>query len=69
MTHTASVTHFLTSALVARQLGVTPAQVRQLARRGHLRVAATTAGGTRLYDPNDVADLLAERMSRRREAA
>ena len=67
MTHAAHP--YLTSALVARQLGVTPAQVRQLARNGRLRVAATTAGGTRLYHPADVAALVAERAARRSLAA
>ena len=45
----------------ARLLSVTPATVRLLARRGTLRVAATTESGVRLFRALDV-----ERLAQRR---
>lgn len=45
----------------ARLLGVTPATVRMMARRGELRTAATTQTGTRLFAQSEV-----ERLAKRR---
>lgn len=52
---------YLTTADVARRLKLTPASIRLLARRGGLRIAATTEGGIRLFRQSDV-----ERLAKRR---
>lgn len=54
----------LTPADVARRLGITPAAVRAMERRGTLKVAAKTEGGNRLFRQADVTAL-----ARRRAAA
>ena len=54
---------FLTAADAARVLGVTPATVRQMERRGKLKAAERTEGGIRLFRRIDV-----ERMAKRRPA-
>lgn len=54
----------MTTATVARQLGVTPCRVRQLADTG--RIPSTrTAEGVRLYRVEDVDRIAAERAARR----
>ncbi len=57
---------YLTSADAARTLGVTPAAVRQMERRGDLKVAARTEGGIRLFRRLDVDRLTARRAKRGR---
>ena len=49
----------------ARVLGITPAAVRDMERRGDLR--AQRVGGIRLFARRDVERLAAEREQRRRE--
>ena len=49
----------LTPAQAARELGLTPQRVRQLADGGHLAYTMTPLG--RLLDPADVARLAQER--------
>lgn len=44
----------LTAAEAGRKLGVTPATVRLMARRGALRIAVRTPSGLRLFDRADV---------------
>jgi hypothetical protein len=44
----------LTSADAGRRLGLTPATVRLMARRGDLKVAVQTPTGVRLFDAADV---------------
>ena len=56
------MTQLLEAADVARELGVTPASVRNYARGGQLIVAATTPRGSRLFRSEDV-----EEFRRRRE--
>ena len=51
----------LSSAEAARVLGLTPAAVRQLARRGALVPRLVTEGGMRLFRRADV-----ERLAKRR---
>lgn len=48
---------FLEAADVARQLGLTPQSIRNIARAGTLRVAATTPRGVKLFRPVDVEAL------------
>lgn len=55
------MTDFLTSAGASRLLGVTPATVRQMERRGELK--ALRANGIRLFRKADV-----ERLAKRRQA-
>jgi len=57
------MSQLLTPSDVGRVLGVTPAAVRHMARRGALRVAATTRGGNRLFSEREV-----QRVARRRAA-
>lgn len=54
----------LTAADAARILGVTPATVRQMAKRGTLHPAVVSRGGIRLFALKDVLSL-----ARRRAAA
>lgn len=63
MAHDAS--RYLTTADVARLLGLVPATVRLLARAGRLPHTAT-ASGTRLYRLDDVERLARERAEARR---
>lgn len=58
----------LTPADAARILGVAAATVRQMAKRGVLRVAATTEGGNRLFASEDVEALRARRRDAARRA-
>jgi DNA-binding transcriptional MerR regulator len=53
---------FLTTAAVARELGVSEARVRQLANAGRLPTRRTVAGH-RLYSQDDVARFRSERRS------
>jgi len=55
---------FFESIDVARRLGVSTDRVRQLADAGELPPAARTARGVRLFDADDVARLLRERVVR-----
>ena len=55
---------FLETADVAKAEGVVPATVRADVAAGRLRVAATTARGTRLFHPLDVAAYRQERARR-----
>lgn len=58
------MSQLLTPSDAARLLGVTPAAVREMARRGALPVASTTLSGNRLFSKRDV-----ERAARRRATA
>ncbi len=60
------MTKLLSTADAARALNVTPATVRLLARRGTLRVAATTESGTRLFARVDVERLAKQRAEKAR---
>ncbi len=51
---------FLTVADAARRLGVTPAAVVAMERRGDL-AALRTEGGVRLFEPDEVERLVAQR--------
>ena len=62
-----AVTRFLSSADASRVLGVTPATIRLMVRRGDLPVAAMTEGGIHLFSRDDV-DALARRRANRRRA-
>ncbi len=55
---------FLSPSEASRVLGVTPATVRLMVRRGDLIVAALTEGGMRLFERKDV-----EALARRRGVA
>jgi DNA-binding transcriptional MerR regulator len=55
----------LEAADVARELGVTPATVRNLADAGRLPVAADTPRGVRLFEPGAVEALKQERARER----
>jgi len=59
---------FLTAADAGRILGVTPATVRLMVRRGDLRVAAMTESGLRLFR-RVVVEKLASRRAKQRRAA
>jgi excisionase family DNA binding protein len=59
-------TRFLSTADASRVLGVTPATVRLMVRRGALPVAAMTEGGMHLFRRADV-DALARRRAARKE--
>lgn len=50
---------------VARRLGVTPAAIRALERRGRIHAAVTTEKGMRLYAIAEVERVIAERTARR----
>jgi DNA-binding transcriptional MerR regulator len=51
----------LESADAARVLGLTPATVRQLARRGVLQIAGVTPRGVRLFARESVEQLARQR--------
>lgn len=55
---------FLLCADVARLAGLTPAGIRRAASLGHLRIAAMTPTGTRLFAQSDVDSFLADRAAR-----
>lgn len=57
---------YLTPADVARRLGITPAAVRAMERRGTLRAIARTERGGRLFSAADAAALA---RRRRRKAS
>ncbi|MFI5399194.1 MAG: helix-turn-helix domain-containing protein [Candidatus Binatia bacterium] len=57
---------YLATADVARLLGITPAAIRQMVRRGALIPAATTERGMRLFDRRDIEAFATKR--RRAEA-
>ena len=58
---------FLSTADAARVLGVTPATIRLMARRGDLPVAAMTEGGIHLFRRTAV-EALARRRAKRQQA-
>ncbi len=60
-------TRFLSAADAARVLGVTPAAIRAMARRGALPVSAMTEGGIHLFRRADV-EALARRRAKRQQA-
>ena len=60
-------TRFLSTADASRVLGVTPATIRLMARRGKLPVAAMTEGGMHLFRRTAV-EALARRRSRHQAA-
>jgi excisionase family DNA binding protein len=59
---------YLSAADASKLLGVTPGGVRLMVRRGELRVAATTDGGIKLFNHNDVDELVKRRIARRNGA-
>jgi hypothetical protein len=58
--------HYLSTADASRVLGVTPAAVRLMAKRGDLAVSAKTKGGIHLFLPIDVDALARSRRERKR---
>jgi DNA-binding transcriptional MerR regulator len=52
---------YLTAADAAKVLGVTPATVRLMNRRGRLRTAASSASGIRFFAREEVEALAAQR--------
>ena len=58
----------LTPADAARILGVTPAAVRDMARRGRLAVAVLTHGGNRLFRREAVERLARLRATQRQSS-
>jgi DNA-binding transcriptional MerR regulator len=58
------MTRLLSTADASRLLGVTPATVRLMARRGTLGPAATTESGIRLFDRRDVERLVKSRAAK-----
>jgi hypothetical protein len=59
---------YLSAADAARVLGVTPATVRLMHRRGELPVAAKTEGGVHLFCRSDVDRVAAQRAQRQPSA-
>lgn len=59
---------YLSTADASRVLGVTPATVRLMVRRGKLPVAAMTEGGIHLFRRTTV-EALARRRARRKQRA
>ena len=58
--------HYLSTADAAHVLGVTPAAVRLMAKRGDLAVSAKTKGGIHLFLPIDVDALARSRGGHKR---
>jgi len=58
-------TRFLSTADASRVLGVTPATVRLMVRRGDLPVSAMTEGGIHLFRRKDVKTLARRRAARK----
>lgn len=56
---------FLLSADVGREIGLTPHGIRRAVKVGHLKVAGTTASGTRLYDRAGIDEYKQFREQRR----
>lgn len=54
---------YLTANDAASEMGVTETTVLNMAKRGELAVAAETRSGIRLYRPEDVRRLAAERAA------
>ncbi len=54
----------LCAADAARMTGLTPAAIRSAARSGHLRVAARTPGGVRLFTESEIERFRGEREAR-----
>jgi DNA-binding transcriptional MerR regulator len=54
---------YLSAADAARRLGVTPATVRLMHRRGELPIAGKTEGGMHLFSPEAVDRLAARRAA------
>ncbi len=52
---------YLTPADAARRLGITPAAVRAMEKRGTLKAVARTEGNGRLFSAADVATLARKR--------
>jgi excisionase family DNA binding protein len=61
-----SMTRYLSTADAARVLGVTPAAVRLMVRRGDLSAAAMTEGGIHLFRRAAV-EALARRRAKRQQ--
>lgn len=61
-----AVAEYLTPGDAAQILGLSPAGVRLAADEGRLKVAATTAGGIRLFLRDDVERFKRERAKARR---
>ncbi len=59
-------TRYLSSADASRVLGVTPATIRLMVRRGALPVAAMTEGGIHLFRRVEVEALAVRREARAR---
>lgn len=59
----------MTTAEVGRRLGVTPATVRLMARRGELPIAVQSASGVRLFEEQAVEALRTRRAERVRATA
>ncbi len=59
-------TRFLSTADASRVLGVTPAAVRLMVRRGDLPVAAMTESGMHLFRRPEIDDLVRRRAERKR---
>lgn len=57
------MTRYLSSADAARMLGVTPAAVRAMAKRGRLAVAVKTDGGIQLFTVEEVQRVLQKRRA------
>lgn len=63
------LSHFLSTADAARILGVTPATVRLMVKRGDLPTAGATESGIRLFHKEDVEKLAMRREERREREA
>ena len=59
-------TRYMSTADASRVLGVTPATVRLMARRGALPVSAMTEGGIHLFRRKDVDALARRRTEQKR---
>ena len=59
---------FLSAADAGRLLQRTPSAVRQMQRRGELKVAAKTEGGIRLFRRSDVERLAKKRANVRKKS-
>ncbi len=64
-----AVAEYLTPADAAKILNLSPAGVRLAADKGHLRVAAHTSNGGRLFLREDVEHLKRSRRAARRKSA
>ena len=55
---------YLAASDAARVLGITPATVRLMVKRGDLKLATSTESGIRLFRRKDVEQLAAKRAAR-----